>query len=129
VKKTIAVGAAGLGAGVAVLSGAPAFADSPTITASNGQCEAKWFSANPVDTFRIRDDDLNDSDFCYVDFSFSSESGVNASGHGRVQVGQDVGGFHNFGVGNGGSKTVWWKVCKERQNDPDICSSIRSDAT
>lgn len=33
-----------------------------------------------------------------------------------------------YTVSTSGHANIWWKVCKERQNDPDICSSVRSDA-
>lgn len=105
-----------------LLTGNVAQADSPVITASGGQCEAKWLSS--PNQFRIRDNDLADSDYCYVDWGWSSGSLTS-----RFSNPQDVGGYFYYTVNVSGHSTIWWKVCKERQNDPDICSSVRSDAT
>ncbi|MEU6720329.1 hypothetical protein ABZ897_53510 [Nonomuraea sp. NPDC046802] len=102
----------------------PALADSPIVTASDGQCAAKWLSG-PND-FRIWDKDTNDSDYCYVHYSFQSDH----SPFSRISHPQDVGGYHDYHILNPqGRPVIYWKICKERQNDTDICSSWRSDLT
>lgn len=107
---------------IAVLAtGNVAQADSPVVYASGTQCEAKWLSAS--NQFRIRDNDLGDSDYCYVDWGWSSGNLPN-----RFSNPQDVGGYFYYTVNVGTHTTIYWKVCKERQNDPDICSSVRGDA-
>jgi hypothetical protein len=107
---------------VMVPLGSTASADSPVIYASGTQCEAKWLSGS--NQFRIRDNDLNDSDYCYVQYGWSSSNLTN-----RISRPQDVGGYGYYTVTVGSYSTIWWKVCKERQNDPDICSSVRGDVT
>lgn len=96
-----------------------AVADSPVISASGGQCKAQWLSS--PNQFAILDNDVYDSDYCYVQYGWSSGSLTN-----RISRPQDVGGWGYYTVTIGGS-VIWWKVCKERQNDSDICSSVRSD--
>lgn len=114
------------GAGTVVaLAAAPAVADSPVVTASGGQCEAKWISSN--EQFRLRDNDVNDSDYCYVHYALTQPDVANNPS--RAQANQDVQGYQYRSTGLANGKTVYWKVCKERQNDNDICSSVRNDAT
>ncbi|WP_406114936.1 hypothetical protein [Kitasatospora purpeofusca] len=111
-----AVGAAALALGLGAMPG-QAMADTGVITASGGQCEAQWLSGN--DWFGIRDVDNNDSDYCYVDYSFNS----NHSASSRVSRQQDINtnwGYHGITVT---SNYIYFHVCKERQNDPDICSN------
>ncbi|RPE37165.1 hypothetical protein [Kitasatospora cineracea] len=110
-----AVGVAALGLALGAIPG-QASADSGVISASNGQCEAQWLSGN--DWFGIRDVDNGDSDYCYVDYSFNSDH----SNRSRVSRQQDVNtnwGYYGITVT---SSYIYFHVCKERQDDPDICS-------
>ena len=115
-KNKLSAAALAVVASVLMWSGSAA-ADSAVIKASGGQCEATWQSA--PNRFRVRDNDLHDSDYCYVVYAFN-RSLSNASRWNRAQ---DVGGYAYFGVG-GSHSLIYFKVCKERQNDPDICSSV-----
>lgn len=105
-----------------ILAGGTAQADSPVVTASGNQCEATWLSS--PDQFRIRDNDTDDSDYCFVDWGWSSGA-LNS----RFANPQDAGGYFYHSVNTTGKANIWWKVCKERQADPDICSTTRQDAT
>ncbi|MER6364780.1 hypothetical protein [Kitasatospora sp. NPDC001527] len=111
-----AVGAAALALGLGAMPG-QAMADSGVVSASNGQCEAQYLSG--PDWFGIRDVDNNDSDYCYVDYSFNS----NHSASSRISRQQDINtnwGYYGITATN---SYLWFHVCKERQNDPDICSA------
>lgn len=104
------------------LLSAAAIADSPEIYASGKQCKAKWQSG--PGSFRIWDLDLDDDDYCYVQWGFDKEMMDS-----RFSRPQDVGGSGSYPIGEAGCEAeIWWKVCKERQDDPDICSSVRPDA-
>ncbi len=116
--------AAMTGLAVLVLGGLSgvATADSPIVGASGNQCLAQWISSG--DKFKILDNDLFDSDWCYVDYSWESDHTPRS----RVSRPQDVGGWGTYPVAvEPGSTKVYWHVCKERQNDSDICASWRSD--
>ncbi|MER7708638.1 hypothetical protein ABTX81_37885 [Kitasatospora sp. NPDC097605] len=70
------------------------------------------------DWFGIQGADNNDSDYCYVDYSFDSSHSTRS----RVSRQQDVNtnwGYYGITVT---SSYICFHVCKERQNDPDICS-------
>jgi hypothetical protein len=122
---TAAVLALATGVGASATGVEPAFAGdipeaSSTVvkTASGGQCRAAWMAAS--DSFSMRDGDLNDSDYCYVRYGFSSGT-LNY----QVSIPQDAQGtFNRYASGAPGNKTIYWKVCKERQNDPDICGTL-----
>ncbi|WP_327354605.1 hypothetical protein [Streptomyces sp. NBC_01304] len=108
--------------GVSLTTGT-AQADSPIISASGGQCKAYWDRSE--NAFYIADKDNHDSDWCYVDYSWSSSH----SDKHRKSVPQDLDTkYHKRPVTIEG-RTIYWHVCKERQDDPDICSEWRSDLT
>jgi len=103
---------------------AVAHADSPLITASNGQCGGKWYSG-PND-FRIWDLDLADDDYCYIHYSFQSDHDPFS----RIALEQDSTQSGEYHVLNPeGRSVIYWNLCKERQNDNDICAGWRSDLT
>ncbi len=86
-------------------------------SASGGQCRGDWHADD--DHFWILDNDVFDSDYCYIDYRWA-----NVGGGGRFSAVQDVGGWQGPYNASppGGATGVEWRVCKERQNDPDICS-------
>ena len=89
--------------------------------ASNGQCWGNW---HPGDhQFFILDNDRADSDYCYINFTWL-RNGTDIGGGGRFNAQQDVGGWQGayHDPPPSGATHVRWQVCKERQNDPDICS-------
>jgi hypothetical protein len=121
-KVPLAVGAGALLSTVTGVSAAGA--DSPVITVSNNQCAAQWLSG--PNQFGIEDRDVNDNDYCYVRYGWSSGD---TNTVGRYNNPEDVKGWNYYNVNVTGHSTIWWKVCKERENDPDICTGYRSDAT
>lgn len=106
-----------LGAMATALGGSPANATDKETWASGGQCRGNY---NHGATFFIMDADGSDSDYCYILYNWS------AGGGGRINHPQDygVGNWYQYDVnGTPGSRSVDWRVCKERENDPDICSA------
>lgn len=99
-----------------------ASADSGLVYASNEQCVARWLN-NP-DKFHIDDLDTNDNDYCYVQYGYSGTNLPN-----RISHPQDVSNYGAYPVNTGGFSRIYWKVCKERNHDPDICSSVKNNAT
>ena len=98
-----------------------AIADSPQISASHGQCAAKWHSSSGA--FEIWDKDHKDHDTCYVKYGFTKDELHSQRNH------PDVPNSRTYPVEEAGcEQTIWWKVCKQRQDDDDICSSVRSDS-
>lgn len=91
------------------------------VSASGGQC---WGNhASGTTTFYIKDNDGNDDDYCYINYNW------NTGGGGRINHPQDynVGNYTAYLVSKPqGATSVSWRVCKERQNDPDLCSSYHS---
>jgi hypothetical protein len=112
--RSVALTAALLAVGVAAQ---PAAASEQN--ASGGQCYAAYWGGS---SFYIEDADNFDSDYCYVLYNW------NAGGGGRINHPQDIAGLWAYTVSvTPGSTGVDWQVCKERQNDPDICSGWVTD--
>lgn len=101
---------------------APAAADSEWIFASERQCKARWDSS--ANYFQIDDQDTTDDDYCYVRHSFQADHDPFS----RIAHPQDTAVTKKYPVPGADAYTyVYWKLCKERQNDNDICSNwIRS---
>jgi hypothetical protein len=121
-KRTAAVALATTAAGV--IAFAPAASAAPEAksgawrSASGGQCRAAWNA--PTNAFHISDGDLNDSDWCYVQYGYATQNLRY-----RESIPQDrQGSFSRSADDVAGNKYVYWKVCKERQNDPDVCSGV-----
>ncbi|WP_445518694.1 hypothetical protein [Streptomyces sp. NEAU-174] len=115
----VSIAAAGIVAGPSL-----AVADTPWVyESSKRQCAARWLSSQ--NQFRIDDRDLNDDDYCYVDFSWVASHEPEM----RRSHPQDVPGARDYSVSVGGRDVIHWQVCKERQDDPDICSDWRTDRT
>ncbi|MFK4186907.1 hypothetical protein ACI2L4_23240 [Streptomyces sparsogenes] len=106
-----------------LLATGTASADSPVIQASGGDCRAWWSSS--ANEFGIRDADNNDNDWCYVDYSWQSDHTPAY----RLALPQDEDTRYHYFPVNVNSETIYWKVCKERSDDPDVCSSWRADRT
>ncbi len=109
--------------GLVVTATGPAAADSDIINASGGQCQGQWLSAD--NQFRIRDADNDDSDYCYVDYSWNSAHTERS----RVSRPQDINtnwGYYDVTVT---AQVIYFHVCKERQDDPDVCSRWVSATT
>lgn len=111
-----AVGLVGL-----LLPSTSTHADSIRIYASNRQCVARWIN-NP-DKFNIDDLD-DDNDYCYVQYGYSSTNLPS-----RIAHPQDVEEAASYPVNTGTNARIYWKICKERQDDPDICSSVQNNVT
>lgn len=125
-RRLVGVGLAGATAAAALAQAQPASgAYSGEQYASSNQCQASY-NSNFGTYFRIRDNDLNDSDYCYVNYNFV---GPNDAYLMRWNAQQDAPGYQIFPTDTGSNKTVWWHVCKERQNDPDVCSGPYQTAT
>jgi hypothetical protein len=126
------VGGACTGALLAVPLADAALADSEVIGVSfdngngNYQCFGKWWTDGGQGWFEIADNDLDDSDYCYVSYGWASGDSNNA---GRFNNPQDVKGWNSYPVNITNHPTIWWKLCKERQNDPDICSVYMHNST
>ena len=117
-------GAATAGVLMTTMLSGTAVADSPTITVSGGQCAGKWQSG--YNRFWIEDRDVQDSDYCYIRYGWASGDGNTVGRFNHPQDSKDRG---YYPVNVSGHSTIWWKLCKERQNDPDICTSYRQDVT
>ena len=104
------------------MRGSSAIATVRVLSASGGQCLGQY---NHGATFYLNDNDGNDNDYCYILYTWS------AGGGGRINHPQDygVGNWYAYDVsGTPGSTSVSWQVCKERENDPDICSARVTDS-
>jgi hypothetical protein len=99
-----------------------ASADSVLVYASDRQCVARWLN-NP-DKFHIDDLDITDNDYCYVQYGYSGTNLPN-----RISHPQDVSDYGAYPVNTGSNGRIYWKVCKERQDDPDICSAVVNHVT
>lgn len=101
-------------------------ADSFVINSAGSDCSGLWKSG-PND-FWIRDNaGGNDNDYCYIDYgnSAAQAGGSNAR---RLTLCEDcyVNEWRVFanpdlsGIGT----QIYFKVCEERENDPDLCSNV-----
>lgn len=103
-----------------------ATADSGEIYSAGNDCKGQWLSG-PND-FRIMDRaGGGDNDYCYIDYG-STKAIAGGSSARRLTLCEDcyVGQWRYFtnpdlsGIGS----TIWFKVCEERENDPDLCSNV-----
>lgn len=114
------VAALTIGVAGSLFAASPASA-APDQSASGGQCLGGYDNGG---IFFINDNDGGDSDYCYILYTW------NAGGGGRINHPQDYdpGNWYAYQVsGTPGSTEVTWSVCKERENDPDICSGGATD--
>jgi len=86
-------------------------------------CSGYWTSFHNPYQFGLRDNaGGSDDDWCYIDFG-PTEGTMNR----RVSIVEDsnIGQWQYRPADMGGiaGPTIWWKICEERQNDPDLCSS------
>ena len=112
---------AAAGSAILLYPSMPAVAeDLGPVYASGTQCEGQYDdndNGSPLQ-FGIRDNDRNDDDYCYIDYGFAANDLSR-----RITREQDAFGYEWTSISPpSGKKTVYWKLCKERQNDPDICS-------
>jgi hypothetical protein len=112
-----------IGAGVVVgLFPDPAAADSGTIYSAGQDCAGRWQDSQG-NRFQLMDRaGGGDDDYCYIDYGGSANLGK------RVTIPEDssIGSWQTrrpdmTGIGN---DSMYFKVCEERENDPDLCSSV-----
>lgn len=113
------VTAVGLGFG---LPASPASADSGVINSAGNDCSGQWLSG--PNQFRIRDNaGGSDDDYCYIDYGGSAGSVGR-----RISHPEDccVGSWRNYNpdLSGIGASSLYFKVCEERENDPDLCSNV-----
>jgi len=102
----------------------PASADSGVINSAGNDCSAYWDSDG--NAFFIRDNaGGDDNDYCYVDYGATQAQAAGSSAR-RLTIPQDssIGNFQRrvpdlSGIGD----QIYFKVCEERENDPDLCSN------
>ncbi|WP_150251456.1 hypothetical protein [Nocardiopsis deserti] len=93
--------------------------------ASNEECAGQWLHA--TNQFRLQDRDLADDDWCYIDYRFEGRDNT-----GRYSIPQDQssGWYYSNTIDNPGAvPRIEFKVCQERQNDPDLCLNWRTYRT
>lgn len=105
----------------AVAPAGPAFADSGVIYSAGGDCAGQW--RNSAGAFYIMDRaGGDDNDHCYVDYGGTPSLGKRLTIPTDSRVGEwqrrvpDMAGV--------GRNSMYFKVCEERENDPDLCSSV-----
>jgi hypothetical protein len=103
-------------------SSQPEAATGRIVTASHGQCRARW--SEGFGALRVHDADTEDHDRCYVRYGGEGEALGN-----QASLEQDEPGPRWFDLYRASlpGESVRWQVCKERQNDPDICSDVQED--
>jgi hypothetical protein len=118
-KRTFRKGLVAAGVSVALVGLVASDASATQLSVSDGQCYAEF---NGGTAFDVLDNDNFDSDYCYVLYDWDTGGG------GRINHQQDVSGWYSYLVSAPSTaSSVTWRVCKERQNDPDICSGTSSD--
>lgn len=120
--------------GVCVAAGAASVVASPVATADSGirwvheddsytdqDCAGQWLSG-PNDV-RVKDGDLQDDDYCYVEYSLHYKDGEPVDPE-RFDIPQDWDSYwyHDHVENPTAEKWIWFKVCQERQDDPDLCT-------
>jgi hypothetical protein len=121
--KLVKVGIVGaVAASALLLSTSPASADSGAIYSGGGSdCVGMWLSGSNV--FQIADlAGGKDDDYCYIDYGPSRKLAdrrlsipIDSSiGNWQVVASPDL-----SGIGD----QIFFKVCEERENDPDLCSN------
>jgi hypothetical protein len=90
--------------------------------ASHGQCRARWSDA--LEAIRVTDEDIHDSDHCYVRYGPSREEMQS-----RAAVEQDSPRplWVHLRADLPQEPVVFWQVCKEREHDPDVCGDVQRD--
>lgn len=87
-------------------------------------CSGFWTSRHPYQ-FGLRDNaGGSDDDWCYIDFGAGPGLGR------RVSIPEDssIGNWQYRRADMGGIKgQIYWRICEERQDDPDLCSSIHNN--
>lgn len=112
---------------VAIFSGDSVDADSGVINSGGGaDCSGLWKSG-PND-FWIRDNaGGNDDDYCYIDYGKSAKQAGGSNAR-RISLCEDCfvdqwRAFTNPDL-SGIGEQIYFQVCEERENDPDLCSNV-----
>jgi hypothetical protein len=126
VKPLVAV-AGGLAA-VAVAPSTPAFADSGVIYSGGGSdCAGRWMNSRG-DEFALMDRaGGDDNDYCYVDYGGSPSLGKRLTIPEDSHIGEWQ--YRKADMAGVGKNSMYFKVCEERENDPDLCSSVHGPYT
>jgi hypothetical protein len=125
----VTAGVAGLaatGATLAMPSPASAIIGGPYHSGGGGDCSGRWHSLSEAShggQFSLRDNaGGSDNDYCYIEY-------YPAGGSRRVSIGEDtsIGSwqYRNTDLSGIGDQ-ITFKVCEERENDPDLCSSVHT---
>ncbi|MGH3697785.1 MAG: hypothetical protein ACRDRX_28035 [Pseudonocardiaceae bacterium] len=107
------------------LATAPALADSGEIYSGGGSdCAGLWRSG--PEEFSIMDrQGGDDNDYCYIEYGPAQK--LTNGKRRRVTIPEDssIGAWQTRTPDLSGiDKMIYFKVCEERENDPDLCSNV-----